>query len=98
MRVRKQEQPQRIYVDKNVWKELQPDGSEKWYAVEPQTGSTIEIDPAAATYYAEAWQAGEREADEQNAAGLGETFDTMEAFLADLNSDNERSTNDCRAS
>ncbi|HVU11107.1 MAG TPA: hypothetical protein VHD90_07500 [Phototrophicaceae bacterium] len=89
MRVRKPEQPQRIYVDKNVWKERQPDGGEKWYAIEPETGNTIEIDPADATYYTEVWQAGEREADEQNAAGLGETFDTMEAFLADLNSDDE---------
>ena len=79
----------RVYVDKNVWHEQQADGSQKWYALEPGTGAVIEIDPDQAYFYTEAWQAKEREADEDIAAGRFKTFDTMEAFLADLNSDDE---------
>lgn len=35
-------------------------------------------------YWTEAWQAGERAAEDDIAAGRGEDFETMEAFLEDL--------------
>ncbi len=38
-------------------------------------------------YWTEAWQAGERAAEEDIAAGEGEDFETMEAFLEDLGLD-----------
>lgn len=79
----------REYVRHNIWKEKQPDGSEKWYAVHPRTGETVEIDPEQAYFWTDEWQAGEREVDEDLAAGRSKTFDTMEAFLADLDSDDE---------
>ena len=89
MQADKHEQTARIYVDKNVWKELQPDGGEKWYAIHPKTGETVEIDPDQAYFWTEEWQKGEREADEDIAAGRVKTFDTMEDFLADLDNDDE---------
>lgn len=42
-----------------------------------------------AYFWTEEWQAGEREADEDIAAGRVKTFDTMEEFLADLMSDDD---------
>jgi len=39
------------------------------------------IDATQAWYWTPEWQAGEREADAQEAAGLGETFDSAEEFL-----------------
>ena len=40
-------------------------------------------------FWTEEWQIGEREADEDIAAGRVETFDTMDDLLADLMSDDE---------
>ena len=74
----------RVDIDKNVWKELHPNGETKWFALEPGTGKTIEIDREDTYFYTEAWQAKEREADEDIAAGRTEKFDTMEDFLASL--------------
>ena len=73
-----------VYVDKNVWHEQQPDGGEKWFAVHPKTHEEVEIDPEQAYFRTEEWQAGEREVDEEIAAGRVKTFATMEDFLTDL--------------
>lgn len=71
----------RIYIDRNVWKESQADGSEKWYALHPKTGETVEIDPEQAYFWTEEWQAAEREADEDIAAGRIERYDSKDDFL-----------------
>src|SRR5438874_8209305 len=42
------------------------------------------IDATQAWFWTPEWQAGEREADGQEAAGLGETFNSGEEFLAAL--------------
>jgi predicted DNA-binding protein len=42
-----------------------------------------------AYFWSETWQAGEREADEDIAAGRVETFGTMDELLADLMDDDE---------
>lgn len=42
------------------------------------------IDATQAWYWTPEWQAGEREADDQEAAGLGETFQSGEEFLEAL--------------
>jgi AbrB family looped-hinge helix DNA binding protein len=44
------------------------------------------IDASQAWFWTPEWQAGEREADAQEAAGLGETFNSGEEFLAALRS------------
>jgi hypothetical protein len=46
-------------------------------------------DPDQAWYWTDAWQRKEREAEEDLAAGRYKTFDTMEEFLADLDSDDD---------
>ena len=74
----------RVYVDKHVWKECQPDGSEKWYAIHPKTGETVEIDPEQAYFWTEAWQEGERQVDKDLAEGNYETFDDIDDFIASL--------------
>lgn len=45
------------------------------------------IDPDQAYFWTDEWQAAEREADEDIAAGRVKAFDTMDEFLADLISD-----------
>lgn len=42
------------------------------------------LDSQDAWYWTEEWQAGEREVDEQIAAGQVQTFDSAEEFIADL--------------
>lgn len=42
------------------------------------------IDATQAWFWTPEWQAGEREADSQDAAGLGETFNSGEEFLEAL--------------
>lgn len=42
------------------------------------------IDATQAWFWTPEWQAGEREADVQEAAGLGETFESGDAFLGAL--------------
>jgi AbrB family looped-hinge helix DNA binding protein len=42
------------------------------------------IDPSQAWFWTAEWQAEEREADAQEAAGLGQTFDSGETFLEAL--------------
>ncbi len=81
MRAHPHEQPTRIYIDKNVWKEPQPDGSEKWYAIHPKTGETVQIDPEQAYFWTEEWQKGERQADEDIAAGRYQDFDDVDDFF-----------------
>lgn len=46
-----------------------------------------EIDPDQAWFWTETWQRMEREADDDIAAGRHKTFDSVEEFLADLDSD-----------
>ena len=48
---------------------------------------TEERDPDQAYFWTDEWQAAEREADADIAAGRVETFDTMDEFLADLMDD-----------
>jgi antitoxin MazE len=74
----------RIYVDKNVWKELQLDGSEKWYAIEPKSGEIVEIDADQAYFWTEQWQSEESEADDDIAAARTERFNSAAAFLDSL--------------
>ena len=51
--------------------------------------NVIYIDPDQAWFWTPKWQAGEREADEDIAAGRYKDFATMEDFIADLKIDNE---------
>jgi len=51
--------------------------------------SLLDDDPDQAYFWTKEWQAGEREADEDIAAGRVETFDTMDDLLADLMDDDE---------
>lgn len=44
-------------------------------------------DPEQAWFWTPEWQAGERRADEELRAGLGQYFDSEEAFLAGLDED-----------
>ena len=71
----------RIYIDKNVWHEQQPDGTQKWFALHPETGETVEIEADQAYFYTEAWQAGERKVDEHLAAGRYKDFDDVYEFF-----------------
>jgi AbrB family looped-hinge helix DNA binding protein len=48
------------------------------------------IDATQAWFWTPGWQAGEREADAQEAAGLGETFGSGDEFLAALQARTER--------
>ena len=89
MHVQKPGYPVRVDIDKNVWKEIQPNGDEKWFAIYPETHETVPIDPDQAYFWTEQWQAGEQEVDAEVAAGHVKTFDTMEDFLADLDNDDE---------
>jgi hypothetical protein len=79
----------RQYIEHNIWKETQGDGSEKYFTIHPETHETIEIAADQVYFWTAEWQAKEREADEDIAAGRVKTFDTMDAFLADLDHDDE---------
>lgn len=48
------------------------------------------IDKSQAWYWTEEWQKGEREADEDIAAGRVKTFDNVEDFIKDLNRDRDQ--------
>lgn len=49
--------------------------------------SDLEADREQAYFWTDAWQAGEREADADIAAGRVKTFDTMDDLIADLTDD-----------
>lgn len=52
--------------------------------IQMKTGGQLEmalIDPDQAWFWTEQWQAGEREADEDIAAGRGETYENTDEFL-----------------
>lgn len=51
--------------------------------------SDLETEADQAYFETEAWQAGERKTDADIAAGRFKTFDTMDAFIADLLDDEE---------
>jgi len=51
--------------------------------------SLVDEDADQAYFWSEHWQAGEREADADIAAGRVETFDSMDDLLSDLLSDEE---------
>jgi hypothetical protein len=51
--------------------------------------SDLEDDADQAYFWTKEWQAGEREADEDIAAGRVETFNTMDDLIADLMDDDE---------
>jgi hypothetical protein len=53
-------------------------------AVEEYLASEQKIRPGQEWFWAEAWQAAEREVEEDLSAGRYETFDSMEDFLKDL--------------
>lgn len=74
----------RIYIQHNIWKEQQPDGSEKYFAIHPQTNAVVEIDPDQLYFWTDQWQAGEREVDDHLAAGEYEEFDDIDDFIASL--------------
>jgi len=48
------------------------------------------IDKSQAWFWTEEWQKGEREADEDIAAGRFKDFDTIEELLADLHGENDK--------
>jgi AbrB family looped-hinge helix DNA binding protein len=50
------------------------------------------IDASQAWFWTEAWQAGEREADADRAAGRSERFDSGEEFLAALHAETTRTS------
>lgn len=71
----------RQYIHHNIWKEMQRDGSEKYFTVHPQTQETIEIDADQVYFWTDEWQAKEREADADIAAGRYEDFDDVDEFF-----------------
>jgi len=71
----------RQYIRHNIWKEQQRDGSEKYFTVHPETQETIEIDADQVYFWTEEWQAKEREADEDVAAGRYADFDDVDEFF-----------------
>ncbi len=54
------------------------------YSVHPKSGDVIEIDPDQAWFWTPSWQAGEREVDDDLAAGTYEEFASMDEFLNTL--------------
>jgi hypothetical protein len=74
----------RIYIAHNIWKEQQPDGSDKYFTIHPETRQTIEIDEDQVYFWTDEWQAKEREADEDIAAGRVERFKSADDFIASL--------------
>lgn len=68
----------------SITRELQPDGSFKWYAVDPETSIRIEIDAADAWFWTPEWQAGEREVDEDLAAGRYWIVDNLDDLFNSL--------------
>lgn len=74
----------RIYIDTNIWKEVQRDGSVKYFTVHPETKQVIEIDEDQLYFWTATWQAHEQEADEDIAAGRVERFNTADDFIASL--------------
>jgi hypothetical protein len=62
-------------------------------AAKPRRPSDIdeseERDPDQAWYWTKEWQEAERQVDEDLSAGQYKIFDTMEEFLADLNSEDD---------
>ena len=59
-------------------------GPQQLYALHPETNETVRIDPNQAWFWTAEWQAGEREADADLAAGRYEDFGSLEEFLAAL--------------
>lgn len=89
-----------MYVQMNargavtIPKEIRGDaGKDTLYEVVRRSDGVIElrpkiaIDASQAWFWTEEWQAGEREVDEQYAAGNYKTFDDAESFLADLDAE-----------
>lgn len=60
---------------------------EVFMRVHPDTGETVEIDPEQAWYWTEEWQAGEREASADIAAGRVSSYDSIEEFLEEMEKD-----------
>lgn len=71
----------RIYIEHNIWKEPQRDGSARYFTIHPQTGETIEIDADHVYFWTEEWQVKERQADEDVAAGRYADFDDADEFF-----------------
>lgn len=65
-------------------RELQSDGTTKWYTMHPKSGERVEIDPAQAWFWTEEWQAKEREADADLEAGRYDQFDDVDDFMNSL--------------
>jgi hypothetical protein len=59
-------------------------------AEDNQAVGRVDTDPAQSWFWTEEWQAGEREADAQIAAGEGSFFASGEEFLAALEAENKR--------
>lgn len=55
--------------------------------VHPKTGEVVEIDPEQAWFWTDEWQAGEREADADIAAGRVTSYYSIEEFLEDIEKD-----------
>jgi hypothetical protein len=71
----------RQYIRHNIWKEQQRDGSEKYFTIPPETQEPIEIDADQVYFWTEEWQAKERGADEDVAAGRYADFDDVDEFF-----------------
>ncbi len=67
-----------------ISRELQADGSYKWYAIHPQSHERVEIDPDQAWFWTKEWQEGECEVDEYLAQGDYEEFDDVDTFFDTL--------------
>lgn len=67
--------------------ELETQYNEVFMRVHPDTGETIEIDPEQAWFWTEEWQAREREASADIAAGRVSSYDSIEEFLEDIGKD-----------
>lgn len=71
-------------LDAQIEKEIQPDGSFKWFAIHPVSGERVEIDPDQAWFWSTEWQAKEREADADIEAGNYVTYEDPDDFIASL--------------
>ena len=68
-------------AEAGITRELQADGSYRWFAMDMRTLSHVEIDPDQAWFWSKDWQDGERRVDEYLANHQFADFDDVDEFF-----------------